>query len=372
MPSFEHMSLFAMVGTLAVPAVGLLAFVGLIGLRLQRRGAARFWAAPAALALCLLPVTLGIAVSGLLLRTALAGLAVTGTGGVAAIAAGSAEALLATVLGLGVTAALTICAVLATALGSSKSSSPSSDAAAWAFALLSALAIFSLACLGALLSLVLSTMAYVNGPWAAPSMVSGRSGLLFAGSAALLAVSFVAAVAASIVTPRGPSGIGTKVVSVASLALCAVISVTGWWATWTRWQDLKQTALTGVRDGELPEPPQPPAFVEPPEMAPPSPDPSVKAVRVGGSIREPRKIRSVNPVYPEIAKQARVQGVVILEATISPRGHVTAVRVLRGIPLLDEAAIDAVKQWVYEPTLLNGVPVPVIMTVTVNYKLAEL
>jgi protein TonB len=64
-----------------------------------------------------------------------------------------------------------------------------------------------------------------------------------------------------------------------------------------------------------------------------------------------------------------VQGVVILEATIGPRGDVTAVRVLRGIPLLDQAAIDAVKQWTYEPTLLNGVPVPVIMTVTVNYKL---
>jgi periplasmic protein TonB len=66
-----------------------------------------------------------------------------------------------------------------------------------------------------------------------------------------------------------------------------------------------------------------------------------------------------------------VQGVVILEATIGPRGDVTAVTVLRGIPLLDQPAIDAVRQWVYEPTLLNGVPVPVIMTVTVNYKLSS-
>lgn len=77
----------------------------------------------------------------------------------------------------------------------------------------------------------------------------------------------------------------------------------------------------------------------------------------------------MNPVYPDIARQARVQGVVILEATIGPGGDVTAVRVLRGIPLLDQPAIDAVKQWTYEPTQLNGVPVPVIMTVTVNYKL---
>jgi periplasmic protein TonB len=100
--------------------------------------------------------------------------------------------------------------------------------------------------------------------------------------------------------------------------------------------------------------------------APPPP----QAVRVGGQIKEPKKLKNVPPTYPEIAKQARVQGVVILECTISPQGKVTDVKVLRGIPLLDQAAIDAVKQWVYSPTLLNGVPVPVIMTVTVNFRLS--
>jgi protein TonB len=100
--------------------------------------------------------------------------------------------------------------------------------------------------------------------------------------------------------------------------------------------------------------------------APPPP----QAVRVGGQIKEPKKLKHVNPEYPDIAKQARVQGVVILECTISPQGKVTNVTVLRGIPLLDAAAVEAVKQWVYTPTLLNGVPVPVIMTVTVNFKLA--
>jgi protein TonB len=102
---------------------------------------------------------------------------------------------------------------------------------------------------------------------------------------------------------------------------------------------------------------------------PAAPPPPVQAVRVGGQIKEPKKINNVNPVYPDIAKQARVQGIVILECTISPQGRVTDVKVLRGIPLLDQAAIDAVKQWTYTPTLLNGVPVPVIMTVTVNFKL---
>lgn len=104
-----------------------------------------------------------------------------------------------------------------------------------------------------------------------------------------------------------------------------------------------------------------------PDAPPPPPQ---QAVRVGGQIKEPKKLKSVNPEYPAIAKQARVQGVVILECTISPQGKVTEVKVLRGIPLLDEAAVTAVKQWVYTPTLLNGVPVPVIMTVTVNFKLS--
>jgi protein TonB len=93
-------------------------------------------------------------------------------------------------------------------------------------------------------------------------------------------------------------------------------------------------------------------------------------VRVGGKISEPKKLRNIAPVYPEVAKSARIQGVVVLEATIDPSGRVDNVRVLRGIPMLNEAAMDAVKKWVYSPTLLNGTPVPVIMTVTVNFTLA--
>jgi protein TonB len=72
-------------------------------------------------------------------------------------------------------------------------------------------------------------------------------------------------------------------------------------------------------------------------------------------------------VYPAVAQAARVQGVVILEAVISGSGNVTDVKILRSVPLLDDAAIEAVRQWTYTPTLLNGVPVPIIMTVTVNF-----
>jgi TonB family protein len=94
-------------------------------------------------------------------------------------------------------------------------------------------------------------------------------------------------------------------------------------------------------------------------------------VRVGGNIGPPRKIRDVRPVYPDLALSARVAGVVILEANIGTDGYVTDARVLRGVPLLNDAALDAVKQWQYEPTLLNGTAVPVIMTVTVNFTPSE-
>jgi len=103
-----------------------------------------------------------------------------------------------------------------------------------------------------------------------------------------------------------------------------------------------------------------------PEAPPPPP---VKAVRVGGDIREPRKVVEVAPVYPELAMKAGVQGIVIVEATIDTRGRVVGATVLKGVPMLDDAALEAVRKWVYTPTLLDGVPTPVIMTVTVRFTL---
>jgi protein TonB len=93
-------------------------------------------------------------------------------------------------------------------------------------------------------------------------------------------------------------------------------------------------------------------------------------VRVGGNIKTPTKVKDGRPVYPAIAQSARVQGVVIIEAVIGPDGHVQDAKVLRSIPLLDQAALDAVKQWEFSPTLLNNTPVPVIMTVTVQFTLS--
>jgi len=92
-------------------------------------------------------------------------------------------------------------------------------------------------------------------------------------------------------------------------------------------------------------------------------------VRVGGDIKEPRRIFDVKPVYPAIAQQAGIQGIVIIEAIIGIDGSVEEARILRPVPLLDQAALEAVTQWRYTPTLLNGQPVRVVMTVTVSFNL---
>ena len=101
------------------------------------------------------------------------------------------------------------------------------------------------------------------------------------------------------------------------------------------------------------------------------PPPAAKPVRVGGDVREPRKVLDVAPVYPDLARQARLEGVVIIEATIDVRGRVVDAKVLRGVPMLDEAALEAVRKWVYTPTLLGGVPTPVVMTVTASFRLKK-
>lgn len=115
------------------------------------------------------------------------------------------------------------------------------------------------------------------------------------------------------------------------------------------------------------------AGMPPPPPPPPPPSPAVVngqvAVRVGGGIKPPVKIHDVRPEYPPIAQDAKVQGVVIVELTLDEAGNVYDARVLRSIPLLDEAALNAVRQWQFTPTLLNGVPVPLILTVTVNFTL---
>lgn len=107
------------------------------------------------------------------------------------------------------------------------------------------------------------------------------------------------------------------------------------------------------------------------DAAPPPPPPPAEKVpvRPGGKIEEPRKIKYVAPIYPQIALSARVEGTVIIEAIIGEDGRVKQAHALRPAPLLEDAALTAVRQWVFTPTRLNGEPVPVVMTVTVTFRL---
>ncbi len=94
-------------------------------------------------------------------------------------------------------------------------------------------------------------------------------------------------------------------------------------------------------------------------------------IRVGGNVQQANLVNKVTPVYPAQAKQDRVQGTVQLEVIIDKEGRVESVSVLGGPDPLVQAAVDAVKQWTYRPTLLNGEPVEVQTTVTVNFTLAQ-
>jgi protein TonB len=113
----------------------------------------------------------------------------------------------------------------------------------------------------------------------------------------------------------------------------------------------------------------PPVPVSAPAPAAPVSPTKREPLRVGGNVQEAKLIRRVAPVYPELAKRSRAEGSVILEVNVDEGGNVTAVRVVRGHPLLNDEAIRAVRQWKYSPTLLNGEAVPVVATVTVIFKL---
>ena len=109
-------------------------------------------------------------------------------------------------------------------------------------------------------------------------------------------------------------------------------------------------------------------------VAAPPPPPKVEApkrIRVGGQVQAAMAISRPQPIYPPLAKQARIQGVVRLEAQISKTGTIENLKVISGHPLLVQSALDAVKQWRYKPTVLNNEPVEVITTIDVNFTLSQ-
>ena len=105
--------------------------------------------------------------------------------------------------------------------------------------------------------------------------------------------------------------------------------------------------------------------------ATPSPLTTPTRIRVGGNVQAINLINKVTPVYPQLAKQARIQGSVHFTAFIGKDGHIENLQLIGGHPLLVDAAQDAVKQWVYKPTLLNGQPVEVVTQIDVNFTLSD-
>jgi protein TonB len=110
---------------------------------------------------------------------------------------------------------------------------------------------------------------------------------------------------------------------------------------------------------------------EPPKPAPQPTSFTRAPLRVGGQVQAAKLVHQVTPVYPPLARQARISGIVRLEAVISRSGLIESLQVMSGHPLLTQAALDAVRQWVYQPTLLNTVPVEVLTQIDVNFKLSE-
>jgi periplasmic protein TonB len=114
-----------------------------------------------------------------------------------------------------------------------------------------------------------------------------------------------------------------------------------------------------------PPPPPPPVKVEAPKPVAP------QRIRVGGNVQSAKIVRQPRPVYPPLAKQARIQGVVRFTAIIARDGTIQSLQFISGHPLLAPSAMEAVKQWVYQPTLLNGEPVEVVTQIDVNFTLSQ-
>jgi TonB family protein len=410
----QHFLVFLLV----LVALSFVCMAVMAALRVARRGAARFWMGPALIALALMPAVVSVGLAALAFRSVLEGMSLVGTGGVAAVAAGSAESMIPLLVGLTCTAGLTLLALLLVTVGSSKVEESAAESGLTLGTFTAPLAVLLTFGLFALLASLINRVNF--GALEPASILQWWRGSAF-GAAGLAVFLVLFAALSAFGAPRGRAPLAVKIVAVLSLLLAGLGTLVTPALLYSRMDRLATTALTGqtastteTREfdvpGAVPPPltglessapeaspspeieatpealapsapasartrPSPratpaPVEEEQTEDSPVEPPPTPKALRVGAGISEPKKVRNVNPRYPEIAKQARVQGVVILECTIDSRGDVSDIKVLRSIPLLDAAAVEAVKQWRYEPTILNGVAVPLIMTVTVNFRLS--
>lgn len=123
--------------------------------------------------------------------------------------------------------------------------------------------------------------------------------------------------------------------------------------------------IIGAVPSSAPPPPPPPPVKK--EEKPPTP----QRIRVGGNVQSAKLVRQPKPLYPPLAKQARIQGTVRFQAIIGKDGTIQNLQLVSGHPLLVPSATEAVKQWVYQPTLLNGEPVEVVTQIDVNFTLSS-
>lgn len=162
---------------------------------------------------------------------------------------------------------------------------------------------------------------------------------------------------------------------IASTAAATALDEAPEWASADAGPSIGSAPIPGwiaPRIGGPSQPPRPappaakPAAVKPAEPAPSAP------YRAGGRVQPPSVVSAAKPVYPPLAVKSRIQGVVRLEAVIAKDGRITSLRAVSGHPMLVPAALEAVRHWRYEPTLLNGQPVEVALAIDVNFTLANL
>jgi TonB family protein len=362
------------VASLVPLAAALLVVFLLAGLRFIRRGPERDWLGPSFILLSLIPAAVGAGVSGSLLPSGLAIAAVAGYEFMA-LQARVLEAQLPLLAGLAASGIVSLVSLLLLSYSTSPAAAEPPQSSTRTRGRRLALGITS-ACAALLLFEIVAARAVAGGSPAADLLGWGVAAAALLTLLLLLGGGFVLATSAPATTPpdsarrfsRGGSAAVMVFFLTASAAglifvnrsLDALLSDNPPLATWEE--------LATFDDPSLP----PDALHTPGESLPESADASLtpRIVRAGVDIGEPQKLVHVDAVYPEVARRARVQGNVILECTITPDGRVSEVRVVKGQPLLNDAAIDAVRQWVYTPAFVDGQPVAVLMTVTLTFTLS--
>jgi TonB family protein len=355
-----------------VPLGAALLFLPILGaLRFYRRGPARFWLAPSFLLFALLPMMIGAAISAWHLTSAreimLFGVSA------AALTAVVQERQLPLLAGLLGSAVLLLLSLLLIAVsrspaGSDMAVQPRKGARILTLPLLFLVAAIVILHVAAARGIASGSAGADGLAWWTAVLAIVVTILLFSGGILLAATA-----------PAGAATSPTRVLHLGALAAAAVVCSVGFFGGVTAatrevpsfiemdWQPHHAEVMAAT---DTWTPPSPSAMTEA-ELETRTEETPRQPLRIGTDILDPpRKLHHVDPEYPLDARRARLEGAVTLECTISPEGEVSDIRVVKGHPLLDQAAIEAVRLWKFAPTLVDGTPVPVLMSVTVRFTLS--